>query len=118
VLFSRAPAASRLGAIRPRLSRPGKLIAMDWSIAGGQVYDLWIDDIQFSGASRKQAFSPRSTEATEPESEREGLGSVPANPFFLSDLCVLCALCGEKELAIRHRRVRRCRGVYSRERLS
>jgi hypothetical protein len=30
-----------------------------------------------------------------PERGKGGLLSGP-NPFFLSDLCVLCALCGEK----------------------
>jgi hypothetical protein len=41
-------------------------------------------------------FTTEGTEATEPD--RIGMGWVLSGPtpFFLSDLCVLCALCGEK----------------------
>jgi hypothetical protein len=40
-------------------------------------------------------FTTEITEATEPDRKVKKGGSGP-NPFFPSDLCVLCALCGEK----------------------
>ena len=47
VLFSELQQQVGWGDPRPASLTPSKLVAMDWSIAGGQDYDLWIDDIQF-----------------------------------------------------------------------
>jgi len=47
VLFSELEQPAGWGDPRPAALTPSKLVSMDWSIAGGQTYDLWIDDIQF-----------------------------------------------------------------------
>jgi hypothetical protein len=47
VLFSELQQPAGWGDPRPASLTPSKLVSMDWSIAGGQTYDLWIDDIQF-----------------------------------------------------------------------
>jgi hypothetical protein len=47
VLFSELGQQASWGDPRPAALTPSKLVAIDWSITGGQVYDLWIDDIQF-----------------------------------------------------------------------
>gem|GEM_PF-4663807 len=41
-------------------------------------------------------FTTESTENTEPDRKGKGWVLSGPNPFFLSDLYVLCALCGEK----------------------
>jgi hypothetical protein len=48
VMFSEARQEEGWGDPRPSSLTPSKLIAIDWSIAGGgQDYDVWIDDVQF-----------------------------------------------------------------------
>jgi hypothetical protein len=47
VLFSELQPQAGWGDPRPTALTPSKLVSMDWSISGGQVYDLWVDDIQF-----------------------------------------------------------------------
>jgi hypothetical protein len=47
VLFSELQQKPGWGDPRPAGLTPGKLVAIDWAIAGGQSFDLWIDDIQF-----------------------------------------------------------------------
>ena len=47
VLFSELQQQVGWGDPRPAALTPSKLVSMDWSITGGQVFDLWIDDIQF-----------------------------------------------------------------------
>lgn len=47
VLFGEVQQQAGWGEPRPASVTPGKLVSIDWSIAGGQTYDLWIDDIQF-----------------------------------------------------------------------
>jgi hypothetical protein len=47
VLFSELQQQAGWGDPRPAALTPSKLVAIDWAIAGGQTFDLWIDDIQF-----------------------------------------------------------------------
>ena len=47
VLFSEVQQQAGWGEPRPAALTPSKLVSIDWSISGGQVFDLWIDDIQF-----------------------------------------------------------------------
>jgi hypothetical protein len=47
VLFSEVQQPAGWGDPRPASLTSSKLVAIDWSISGGQAYDLWIDDIQF-----------------------------------------------------------------------
>jgi hypothetical protein len=47
VLFSEVQPQAGWGDPRPAALTTSKLVSMDWTITGGQVYDLWIDDIQF-----------------------------------------------------------------------
>jgi hypothetical protein len=47
VLFSEVQQDAGWGDPRPAALTPGKLVSMDWTITGGQVFDLWLDDIQF-----------------------------------------------------------------------
>jgi hypothetical protein len=47
ILFSEVQQQVGWGEPRPAAVTPGKLVSIDWSIAGGQVFDLWVDDIQF-----------------------------------------------------------------------
>jgi len=47
VFFLARSSSKPAGRARPASVTPGKLVSIDWSIAGGQTYDLWIDDIQF-----------------------------------------------------------------------
>jgi hypothetical protein len=42
-------------------------------------------------------FTTEATEVTEPDRKEKGW-TVPSEPFLHSDLCVLCALCGERRL--------------------
>jgi hypothetical protein len=47
ILFSEVQQRLGWGDPRPAALTPSKLVAIDWSVTGGQAYDLWIDDIQF-----------------------------------------------------------------------
>jgi hypothetical protein len=47
VLFSEVQQQAGWGDPRPASLTPSKLMSIDWSISGGQAYDLWVDDIQF-----------------------------------------------------------------------
>jgi Carbohydrate binding domain (family 11) len=47
ILFSELQQQVGWGEPRPTALTPSKLVSIDWSITGGQVYDLWVDDIQF-----------------------------------------------------------------------
>jgi hypothetical protein len=45
ILFSEVQQEPGWGSPRPESVTPSKLIAIDWTIGPGQVYDLWIDDL-------------------------------------------------------------------------
>ena len=47
ILFSEVQQQAGWGEPRPAALTPSKLVSIDWSISGGQVFDLWVDDIQF-----------------------------------------------------------------------
>ena len=47
VIFSEVQQQAGWGDPRPASLTPSKLVSIDWSITGGQVFDLWVDDVQF-----------------------------------------------------------------------
>jgi hypothetical protein len=47
ILFSETKQEAGWGDPRPPSITPAKLVSLDWTIKGGQNFDLWIDDVTF-----------------------------------------------------------------------
>lgn len=47
IMFADLRQADGWGDPRPPAVTPSKLVNLDWSISGGQAFEIWIDDVQF-----------------------------------------------------------------------